>query len=71
MEGTWTSHKGRGLSTKRTINHTRVENEEQIEEIFNFGRQLGQGSFGKVIEATNRATNAKFAVKTINKDKVF
>ncbi len=68
--GGWNSHKGRGFSHKRTISHTRVENEEEINEIFNFGRQLGQGSFGKVVEAINRATNSKFAVKSINKEKV-
>eukprot|EP00794_Sanderia_malayensis_P012963 gene12963-14296_t len=70
MDGSgWNSHHRGRASIKRNINHTRVENDDEINEIFQFGRQLGQGSFGKVIEAVNSTTKTKFAVKSINKEK--
>ena len=68
MDSAWS--RGKTCSVKRNINHTRVENEEEIDEVFEFGRQLGQGSFGKVIEAINRATTSRFAIKSVNKEKV-
>lgn len=67
MDSAWS--RGKTCSVKRNINHTRVENEEEIDEVFEFGRQLGQGSFGKVIEAINRATTSRFAIKSVNKEK--
>lgn len=41
-----------------------------IQEIYTFGRMLGQGSFGIVIEATDKETGTKWAIKKVNKDKV-
>lgn len=41
-----------------------------IQEIYTFGRILGQGSFGMVFEATDKETETKWAIKKVNKDKV-
>lgn len=41
-----------------------------IQEIYTFGRILGQGSFGMVFEATDKETEIKWAIKKVNKDKV-
>ena len=54
----------------RTIPHTRIEDERQIEDIYEFGEILGKGSFGVVKEATNRATGRRWAIKAVNKEKV-
>lgn len=54
----------------RTIPHTRIDEEKQIEDIYEFGDVLGRGSFGVVKEAVNKATDTKWAVKAVNKEKV-
>lgn len=54
----------------RTIPHTRIEDERQIEEIYEFGEVLGRGSFGVVKEATNKTSGRKWAIKAVNKEKV-
>lgn len=41
-----------------------------FQEFYTFGRILGQGSFGMVIEATDKETGAKWAIKKVNKEKV-
>lgn len=41
-----------------------------IQEFYTFGKILGQGSFGMVIEATDKETETKWAIKKVNKDKV-
>lgn len=41
-----------------------------IQEFYTFGRILGQGSFGMVIEAIDKETKTKWAIKKVNKDKV-
>jgi serine/threonine protein kinase len=41
-----------------------------FQEFYTFGRILGQGSFGMVIEATNKETETKWAIKKVNKEKV-
>ncbi|KAM4845811.1 serine/threonine-protein kinase 33 isoform 2-T11 [Thomomys bottae] len=51
------------------VPHIRMENGSAIEEVYTFGRVLGQGSFGMVIEATNKETGTKWAIKKINKEK--
>uniref|UniRef100_A0A8I5NIR0 Serine/threonine kinase 33 n=1 Tax=Papio anubis TaxID=9555 RepID=A0A8I5NIR0_PAPAN len=38
-------------------------------EIYTFGRILGKGSFGMVIEATDKETETKWAIKKVNKEK--
>ncbi|XP_073897149.1 serine/threonine-protein kinase 33 [Castor canadensis] len=46
-----------------------MDNGSAIEEFYTFGRILGQGSFGMVIEATNKETETKWAIKKVNKEK--
>lgn len=58
-----------GSASGRTIPHTRIEDERQIEDIYEFGEILGKGSFGVVKEATNRATGRRWAIKAVNKEK--
>lgn len=41
-----------------------------IQEFYTFGKILGQGSFGMVIEATDKETDTKWAIKKVNKEKV-
>ncbi|XP_074662474.1 serine/threonine-protein kinase 33-like isoform X2 [Tubulanus polymorphus] len=55
-------------ATERSVPHTRIEDESMIEETYELGRKLGQGSFGIVREAKNRASNRKWAIKAISKD---
>ncbi|XP_065052049.1 serine/threonine-protein kinase 33-like [Rhopilema esculentum] len=69
MDNIWSTSRGRAGSTKRAVNHIRIEDDNDIDEIFDFGIILGQGSFGKVIEAVSKSTKGRFAVKTINKEK--
>uniref|UniRef100_A0A8D2L6H1 Serine/threonine kinase 33 n=1 Tax=Varanus komodoensis TaxID=61221 RepID=A0A8D2L6H1_VARKO len=38
-------------------------------QIYSFGRKLGQGSFGVVIEATHKETGIKWAIKKVNREK--
>ena len=59
-----------GSASGRTIRHTRIEDERQIEDIYEFGNVLGKGSFGVVTEATNKTTGEKWAIKAVNKEKV-
>lgn len=58
-----------GSASNRTIPHTRIEDERQIEDIYEFGEVLGRGSFGVVKEATNKATGSRWAIKAVNKEK--
>ena len=48
----------------------RIEDEAAIEEFYRMGDVLGKGSFGVVKEVTHIATDQKYAMKTVNKDKV-
>ena len=57
-------------SSGRSIPHTRIEDEKQIEDIYEFGEVLGKGSFGVVTEAVNKATGHRWAIKAVNKEKV-
>lgn len=41
-----------------------------IQEIYTFGRILGKGSFGMVIEAIDKETETKWAIKRVSKEKV-
>ncbi|KAK2491725.1 hypothetical protein MC885_006529 [Smutsia gigantea] len=60
---------GRDNFTEGKVPHIRLENGAAIQKIYAFGRILGQGSFGMVIEATNKETETKWAIKKVNKDK--
>lgn len=51
------------------VPHIRMDNGSDIEEFYTFGRILGQGSFGMVIEAIDKETGAKWAIKKVNKEK--
>lgn len=63
------SHRRDGSASGRTIPHTRIEDERQIEDIYEFGEVLGKGSFGVVKEARNRETGCVWAIKAVNKEK--
>ena len=65
------SHRRDGSVSGRNIPHTRIEDERQIEDIYEFGEVLGKGSFGVVKEARNRETGCVWAVKAVNKEKVW
>ncbi|XP_053576585.1 serine/threonine-protein kinase 33 [Bombina bombina] len=58
-----------GSSTEHKVPHTRMEDEAAIQQIYIFGRKLGQGSFGTVIEATHTETGKQWAIKKVNKEK--
>ncbi|XP_025213851.1 serine/threonine-protein kinase 33 isoform X3 [Theropithecus gelada] len=60
---------GRGNFIEGKVPHIRIENGAAIEEIYTFGRILGKGSFGMVIEATDKETETKWAIKKVNKEK--
>ncbi|XP_037315463.1 serine/threonine-protein kinase 33-like [Pungitius pungitius] len=44
---------------------THLENDADLRDIYTFGRQLGQGSFGVVYEATHIETQTKWAIKEV------
>lgn len=64
------SRKGSPGGSSRNVPHTRIENEKEIEEIYEFRRELGRGSFGRVFEACCEKTETKWAIKAVNKEKV-
>ncbi|XP_033009026.1 serine/threonine-protein kinase 33 isoform X2 [Lacerta agilis] len=59
----------RGSNTEFKVPHTRIEDGAAIQEIYSFGRKLGQGSFGVVIEVTDKETGMKWAIKKVNREK--
>ncbi|XP_025704433.1 serine/threonine-protein kinase 33 isoform X1 [Callorhinus ursinus] len=59
----------RGNITEGKVPHIRMDNGAAIQEFYTFGKILGQGSFGMVIEATDKETETKWAIKKVNKDK--
>ncbi|KAI8487081.1 Serine/threonine-protein kinase 33 [Branchiostoma belcheri] len=63
------SQKARVSSADRQVNHTRVEDESSIQEHYDFGPKLGQGSFGIVFEAVHKETGVRWAIKKVNKEK--
>ncbi|KAJ8406444.1 hypothetical protein AAFF_G00300180 [Aldrovandia affinis] len=56
-------------SPERKVPHTRMEDEAAIQQIYTFGKKLGQGSFGVVYEATHIETQTKWAIKKVNREK--
>uniref|UniRef100_A0A8B9WQF5 Serine/threonine kinase 33 n=1 Tax=Bos mutus grunniens TaxID=30521 RepID=A0A8B9WQF5_BOSMU len=60
---------GRGNFTEGKVPHIRMDNGAAIQEIYTFGRILGQGSFGMVIEAIDKEKETKWAIKKVNKEK--
>lgn len=63
------SRKGSPGGSSRNVPHTRIEDEKEIEEIYEFRRELGRGSFGRVYEALCQKTGIKWAIKAVNKEK--
>ncbi|KAG8507228.1 Serine/threonine-protein kinase 33 [Galemys pyrenaicus] len=59
----------RGNVIDGKVPHIRMDDAAAIQDIYTFGRILGQGSFGMVIEATDKETETKWAVKKVNKEK--
>uniref|UniRef100_A0A8D0CAB0 Serine/threonine-protein kinase 33 n=1 Tax=Salvator merianae TaxID=96440 RepID=A0A8D0CAB0_SALMN len=59
----------RGNNTECKVPHTRIEDGAAIQQIYSFGRKLGQGSFGVVIEVTHKETGVKWAIKKVNREK--
>ncbi|XP_032497335.1 serine/threonine-protein kinase 33 isoform X2 [Phocoena sinus] len=60
---------GRGSFTEGKVPHIRMDNGAAIQEIYTFGRILGKGSFGMVIEAIDKETETKWAIKKVSKEK--
>ncbi|KAJ8271490.1 hypothetical protein COCON_G00103490 [Conger conger] len=56
-------------SAERKVPHTRMEDEAAIQQVYTFGKKLGQGSFGVVYEATHIETQKKWAIKKVNREK--
>ena len=52
------------------IERIRVEDESDVERIYQIGEVLGRGAFGVVKEVTNRESGEKHAMKIIPKNKV-
>ncbi|XP_029946213.1 serine/threonine-protein kinase 33 [Salarias fasciatus] len=50
---------------ERDVPVNRLENDADLREIYEFGRKLGQGSFGVVYEATHIETQTKWAIKEV------
>ncbi|XP_068586722.1 serine/threonine-protein kinase 33 isoform X2 [Cebidichthys violaceus] len=50
---------------ERNVPLIRLENDADLREIYEFGRKLGQGSFGVVYEATHIETQTKWAIKEV------
>ncbi|XP_047373571.1 serine/threonine-protein kinase 33 isoform X1 [Sciurus carolinensis] len=59
----------RGNISEGKVPHIRMEDGSSIEDFYTFGRILGQGSFGLVVEATDKETETKWAIKKVNKEK--
>ena len=53
----------------KLINHTRVSDESEIEELYSFGDVLGKGAFGVVRLLTHTKTDKKYAMKLMDKSK--
>ncbi|XP_078537118.1 serine/threonine-protein kinase 33 [Lissotriton helveticus] len=63
------SQRARSSSAEIKVPHTRMDDEAAIQQIYNFGKKLGQGSFGVVVEATHKETHLKWAIKKVNREK--
>ncbi|XP_018429202.1 PREDICTED: serine/threonine-protein kinase 33-like [Nanorana parkeri] len=59
----------RSNSADNKVPHTRMDDEAAIQQIYTFGKKLGQGNFGVVIEATHKESGKKWAIKKVNREK--
>lgn len=57
-------------NSSSSVGRVRVDDETDIEKIYVLGEVLGKGAFGVVREVTHKDTKERFAMKTVNKDKV-
>ena len=55
------------LEKSELIPHTRISSLTQIENNYEIGEKIGQGSFGKVFAVKEKSTGIKWAVKCIHK----
>lgn len=60
----------KGSAENTTIPHTRIDDESWIEKYYEIGEKIGQGMFGKVFKVKHIETEAYWAMKVINKEKV-
>ena len=67
-----TSSSARTNSTENIalVPHTRIDHESKIEEFYQTGKKLGQGSFGVVRMVTHKETGTIWACKGVSKEKV-
>ncbi|XP_027870520.1 serine/threonine-protein kinase 33 isoform X1 [Xiphophorus couchianus] len=56
-----------GATSKREVPVIRLQSDSELWKIYEFGKTLGQGSFGIVYEATHIATQTKWAIKEVRK----
>lgn len=61
----------RRKSSAEKIPHSRIEGQHCILEHYDVGKSLGEGSFGKVYEVTEKRNGIKWACKKISKEKVW
>ncbi|KAK5874012.1 hypothetical protein PBY51_018999 [Eleginops maclovinus] len=61
MVSPWTSRD----TLERNVPLIRLEDDADLREIYEFGKKLGQGSFGVVYEATHIETKTKWAIKEV------
>ncbi|XP_043405292.1 serine/threonine-protein kinase 33 isoform X2 [Chelonia mydas] len=59
----------RSNTAESKVPHTRIDDGAAIQQIYYFGKKLGQGSFGVVIEVTHKETGKKWAIKKVNREK--
>ncbi|XP_008288648.1 serine/threonine-protein kinase 33 [Stegastes partitus] len=52
---------------KRDVLDTRLKDDKDLREIYDYGIKLGQGSFGDVYEATHIKTQTKWAIKEVRR----
>lgn len=53
-----------------SVERIRVDEENDIDKVYQMGEVLGKGAFGVVREVTNRETGEKHAMKIVPKNKV-
>ncbi|MED6242096.1 hypothetical protein ATANTOWER_000148, partial [Ataeniobius toweri] len=54
-------------TSDRDIPVIRLQTDAELREMYEFGKTLGQGSFGTVYEATHVKTQTKWAIKEVRK----